>query len=404
MTSEGSDGSHPSSPLDPSNEISLWLSRLHLLQYATSFTQAGYYTLADCRDLTEEKLLQVAHFPTGHRRRILHNLELLKAGDCDIEGSEMGGVKKKPVPFPRTIFLKDGRRVTSSQNPQTNNTGDNRLPGTQTLPARAYRKTLLQHDPDFISTVSHTLPHTKHKAPLSNSRSPIMASSNESLSLSSHSLPSDWENFFKDLNSSTLSIAQSVSGDTDDGRSVGFQGVMVDNDIYESSQFMDSGPRSTRSYKLRHRPVPEIPQCTIPLLDWYVVAQYSIYFFNYWFETVLFFACLSEMYRMYKRSIMINCSSKQLNWYVKVMFHKWITNVFGRLNRWSGLFMTLITEKQSETFLDWNDNDRVGSTPASQLQGPGFNPEFRWLSVHAITVFMQVPSMFISTVKEHACS
>ncbi|XP_058251060.1 arf-GAP with Rho-GAP domain, ANK repeat and PH domain-containing protein 2 isoform X2 [Hemibagrus wyckioides] len=268
MTSEGSDGSPPSSPLDPSNEISLWLSRLHLLQYATSFTQAGYYTLADCRDLTEEKLLQVAHFPTGHRRRILHNLELLKAGDCDIEGSEMGGVKKKPVPFPRTIFLKDGRRVTSSQNLRTNNTGDNnRLTGTQTLPARTCRKTSLQHDPDIISTVSHTLPRTNHKAPLSNSRSPTMASSNESLSLSSHSLPSDWENFFKDLNSSTLSITQPVSGETDDGCSVGFQGVMVDNDIYESSQFMDSGPRSTRSYKLRHRPVPEIPECTIPLLD-----------------------------------------------------------------------------------------------------------------------------------------
>ncbi|KAK3568028.1 hypothetical protein QTP86_028618 [Hemibagrus guttatus] len=267
MTSEGSDGSPSSSPLDPSNEISLWLSRLHLLQYATSFTQAGYHTLADCRDLTEEKLLQVAHFPTGHRRRILHNLELLKAGDCDLEGSEMAGVKKKPVPFPRTIFLKDGNRVTSSQNPQTN-TGDNRLLGTQTLPARTYKKKSLQHDPDFIYTVSHTLPRTKDKVPLSGSRSPSMASSSESLLLSSHSLPSDWENFLKDLNSSTPSIAQPVLGEMDEGCSGGFLGVMVDNDIYESSQFMNSGPRSTRSYKLRHRPVPEIPECTIPPLDW----------------------------------------------------------------------------------------------------------------------------------------
>ncbi|XP_047671506.1 arf-GAP with Rho-GAP domain, ANK repeat and PH domain-containing protein 2 isoform X2 [Tachysurus fulvidraco] len=268
MTSEGLVDSTSSSPLDPSDKISVWLSSLHLPQYATSFAQAGYHTLADCRALDEEKLLQVAHFPTGHRRRILHNLEILKAGDNQhIHGSEMDGVKKKPVPFPRTIFLKEGKRVTSSQNPQTN-TGYNRFPGSQTLPTGTCKKKWLQHDADFISTVSHTLPRTHHNAPLSGSKAPSMASSNESLSLSSHSLPSDWENFLKDISASNPSIAQTVSGVTDEGCSVGFQGVMVDNDIYESSQFTDSCLRPTRSYKLRHRPVPEIPECTvIPLLD-----------------------------------------------------------------------------------------------------------------------------------------
>lgn len=275
MTSEGSDGSRSSLPLDPGEEISLWLSRLHLPQYAASFTQAGYHTLADCRGLTEEKLLQVAHFPTGHRRRILHSLEVLVAEGCDdVEGSEMAEEKKKPVLFPRTIFLKEGKRVTSSQNPQTNSTEENnRLSGTQNVAARTCKEKLLEHDPAFISTVSHTLPRTNHKVPLSGPKSASLAISNESRSPSSYSLPSDWEDYLK---KATPSITQPMSGVKDDICSVGFRGVMVDNDIYESSTFTASGPRSTRSYKLRHRPVPEIPERTIiPLHDWYVVAQYT---------------------------------------------------------------------------------------------------------------------------------
>lgn len=296
MTSEGTDGSPSFSPLEPSDEISLWLSSLHLPQYATSFIQAGYHSLADCRGLTEEKLLQVAHFPTGHRRRILHNLEILMAGDQDDEeGSELARGKKKPVPFPRTIFPKKRTGVTPSQNLQTNNTGhNNKLRGNQTLPALTCKEKMHQHDPDFIFAVSHTLPRTNHKAPLSDSKSASLASSNESLSLSSHSLPSDWENFLKDLNAPTLSTTQPVVSATDEGCSVGFQGVMVDNDIYESCQFTDSGPRSTRSYKLRHRPVPEVPECTIlPPPDWYVIAQYT--------------ALCSELGRYYFLHVCLKC-------------------------------------------------------------------------------------------------
>ncbi|MCJ8731477.1 hypothetical protein PDJAM_G00200070 [Pangasius djambal] len=274
MTSEVSDGSPSSFPLDPSEEISLWLSSLHLPQYATSFTQAGYHTLADCKGLTEEKLLQVAHFPTGHRRRILHNLEVLMAGDRDEEGSEMAERKKKPVPLPRTVFLKEGKRVASSQNTETNSTGgNNRLPETQTLPPRAFKEKALKHEPDFISTVSHTLPRSKCKASPSGSRSASLASSRESLSPSSHSLPSDWENFLKEA---TSSIPQPVLAVKDDVNS-GFRGVMVDNDIYESSSLTASGPWPTRSYKLRHRPVPEVPERTIiPPHDWSVSGKSSM--------------------------------------------------------------------------------------------------------------------------------
>ncbi|XP_017328101.1 arf-GAP with Rho-GAP domain, ANK repeat and PH domain-containing protein 2 isoform X1 [Ictalurus punctatus] len=273
MTSESSDGSTSSFTLDPSEEISLWLSSLHLPQYVTRFTQAGYHTLADCKGLTEEKLLQVADFPTGHRRRILHNLEVLMAGYHDNEGSEMAGGEKKPVPFPRTIFIKEGKRVTSNQNLQTNCTGENnRLPGTQTLPPRTCKEKTFKHDPDFISTVSHTLPCSNYKASASGSRSASLANSNESLPPFTQS---DLENFLK---KATPFITQPVSGVKDDvdseGYSMRFQGVMVDNDIYESSPFTASGQKPTQSYKLRHRPVPEIPDFpVIPSCDWNVSVK-----------------------------------------------------------------------------------------------------------------------------------
>lgn len=277
MTSEGSNVSSSSFPLNMSSEISLWLSSLHLPQYATNFAQAGFHTLADCRGLTEEKLQQVAHFPTGHRRRILHNLDALIARDHnDEEGSKVAEEKKNPVPFPRTIFRKDTKGITTSENKQTNSAGENnRLPGTQTLPASTCKKNMLKHDPDFISTVSHTFPRTNHRTSTSGIRSASLASSNELLSASSHSLPSDWENFLQEL--------QPVPGLTDDVSSEScltrFQGVMVDNDIYESSPFIASGPTSTRSYKLRHRPVPEIPERTVtPPCDSYVVAPYTVLF------------------------------------------------------------------------------------------------------------------------------
>lgn len=239
------------------------------------------------------------------------------AGD---HNDEEGG-KTKPVPFPRTIFLRDAKNVISSQNKQTNRTEENnRLPRNQTLPARTCKENTLKPDPGFISAVSHTLPRTIHKATTSVSISASFAGSKESLSASSHSLPSDWENF---LEKATPSIAKPVLGVRGDinseGCSTGFQGVMVDNEIYESSPLRVSGPRSTHSYKLRHRPVPEIPECTIiPPNDWYVVARYTVLST----ELCLCFIvlCLSKINRMYKHSIMTNGRSKQIRC-LRVMFH-----------------------------------------------------------------------------------
>uniref|UniRef100_A0A8B9KC32 ArfGAP with RhoGAP domain, ankyrin repeat and PH domain 2 n=1 Tax=Astyanax mexicanus TaxID=7994 RepID=A0A8B9KC32_ASTMX len=217
--------------------VSVWLSSLHLSQYASSFSQAGYRTLGDCNGLTEERLLAIGQFPTGHRRRILRSLDVLMVGCDDGKGSEG---RRKPVPCPRNIFLKDGKRVVQTQ--QGNEAIENKtVVVTKSLPARTHEESMPRSIPKKVAS--------------SGSSSASLHSSNESLSLSSHSLPSDWEN----------SEEPPASEDAPEG----FQGVMVDNDIYESTHtFKGSGPRQTRSYKLRHRPVPEIPESTfIPVAE-----------------------------------------------------------------------------------------------------------------------------------------
>ncbi|XP_062849648.1 arf-GAP with Rho-GAP domain, ANK repeat and PH domain-containing protein 2 [Trichomycterus rosablanca] len=273
MASEDLDGSPPSFHLDPHEEISLWLSSLHLSQYASSFAQAGYHILADCRGLTEEKLLQVGHFPTGHRRRILNSLGVPTVGDENKEVSEKAQERRKPVPFPRTIF-KDKKSVTSAQGPETGNTGEKQnLAENQSLAKKVSSGGQLT---DFSSTVFQTLPSSQGKTASSDLSSVSWHSSNDSVQHTSLLLHTEC-NFSEELTS-----LSSEPGTKEDflleGCTEGFQGVMVDNDIYESAAiFTAAAARSTRSYRLRHRPVPEIPEhTTLPPTDWSVSAKSNL--------------------------------------------------------------------------------------------------------------------------------
>ncbi|XP_048041578.1 arf-GAP with Rho-GAP domain, ANK repeat and PH domain-containing protein 2 isoform X1 [Megalobrama amblycephala] len=218
--------------MEPDQEITVWLTSLHLPQYASSFAQAGYCCLKDLRSLTEEKLLKVDHIPTGHRRRILSSLETLMV---EVDGSSMKvPVRRKPIPRPRQVFPKDKQRGTSSQHPQ----GSKIQTTSQTVPARTIA------DSERVSSSSSST--SEH-------------GSSESLeNFSEEPIPDENDDFPTEL------------------ASVGFQGEMVENEIYEKCSFVNesSRPRSSRSYKLRHRPVPEIPEHPFkPPYDWNEAAH-----------------------------------------------------------------------------------------------------------------------------------
>ncbi|KAG7497488.1 hypothetical protein JOB18_038618 [Solea senegalensis] len=268
-------------PPEPGQEIADWLYTLRLSQYVTCFQQGGYQDLEDCKDLTDEHLHELGVLPTGHRRRILRSLEALgvklQSGGEDEEeelGLQNGRRRRKPVPHPRHIFLKDKKRGASYQHPQPKERNYNDVEGSQTLPPGAGLGTMTEdrylrppqpapRDPQNIQTsVSQ---HTYIPQSVSSS------SSTESLPISE--IPSDWEissedQFMSNADTVPRSAENPNPSATEDQD--GFLCEMVENSIYgtQSSFKASTGPRLTRSYRLRHRPVPEIPiQTILPLQE-----------------------------------------------------------------------------------------------------------------------------------------
>ncbi|XP_061816985.1 arf-GAP with Rho-GAP domain, ANK repeat and PH domain-containing protein 2 isoform X1 [Nerophis lumbriciformis] len=211
---------------EPSQEVERWLFTLRLQQYAPHFQRGGYRSLCDFEDLTDERLRELQVLPTGHRRRILRSLEALGVG--------------KPPLYPRNVFLKDNKRGGTCQHYRPKESEDSE--GSQTLPPRA-------------GLGAETLAHLPLPAPRDPKniltslleRQFIPASSSSSSTSSTESeLPPNLDTSPEDLPPSAPSEGPS-------------QCPMVDNAIYNLSEF-PKGPRQTRSYRLRHRPVPQIPQ------------------------------------------------------------------------------------------------------------------------------------------------
>uniref|UniRef100_A0A7N8XIK7 ArfGAP with RhoGAP domain, ankyrin repeat and PH domain 2 n=1 Tax=Mastacembelus armatus TaxID=205130 RepID=A0A7N8XIK7_9TELE len=249
-----------SEPPEPSQEIVEWLSTIRLSQYATHFQQGGYRSLEDCKHLTNERLLELSVLPTGHRRRILCSLEALgEQSQSDYEDEEEeGGV--------------ESGRGTTSQNQQPIERREYNFEGCQSLTQGARLET------ESEDTLKSRPVRPPQPAPrnLQNIRTTVSehalippsvsSSSSESLSLSE--IPSDW-----DISSEEHSLSSTDTAEvphpavTEDHGS--FHGEMVENCIYETHPSFEApaGPRLTRSYRLRHRPVPEIPNQTIPLLQ-----------------------------------------------------------------------------------------------------------------------------------------
>ncbi|XP_041925555.1 arf-GAP with Rho-GAP domain, ANK repeat and PH domain-containing protein 2 isoform X2 [Alosa sapidissima] len=323
----------PSSPV-PAEDLVDWLCSLHLPQYAALFAMAGLRSLAELRGLTAERLQAVADFPTGHRRRMLCSLEALgldkppeeRAGAggvveaeaasralADTAGhSSLGPSRRRPVPVPRTrhVFPKNRKRGASCHTlqaaPPGTMTAAMNTGSSMTLPgrSRACPGDVLQEPtpPGTFSnssssslTVPRSMPGTRSISPSSVSGSTHSTSSSESLSFSSNSLPSDLENV---LEQPAPSSAISTSSSPDSAPSSlldippssqldsltpldNVQGdfLMVDNDIYEMEPMpqppsVPLGQRNTRSYRLRHRPVPKLPeQDRTPKYPWNVSAK-----------------------------------------------------------------------------------------------------------------------------------
>lgn len=270
-------------PPQPSQEIVEWLNTLRLSQYTSCFQAGGYEALEDCKDLTDERLLELRVFPTGHRRRILRSLEALglnqQSGDEDDDeegGTANGRRRRTPVPHPRHIFMKDKKRGVSCQHRPPTDRRD--LEGSLTLPPGVGLGTQTEDDPEggyvHPPRPAPRNPQNIKTSAREHSSIPVSMSSCSSSSSESFSIfetPSDWEVSSEDplLSIDSIPCPTEAPRSALAGDSGGFCGEMVENSIYEAQPSFKppAGPRLTRSYRLRHRPVPEIPSQTLPPLQ-----------------------------------------------------------------------------------------------------------------------------------------
>uniref|UniRef100_A0A3B3C376 ArfGAP with RhoGAP domain, ankyrin repeat and PH domain 2 n=1 Tax=Oryzias melastigma TaxID=30732 RepID=A0A3B3C376_ORYME len=238
-----------SEPPDSGCEVAEWLSALRLSQYTSEFHRAGYRAVEDCKELSEERLFDLNVFPTGHRRRILRSLEVLGLKQIGGDGEDRGdlgttGSQRKPMLYPRRIFLKDRRRGASCQ--QLPEKREPPSEGSQSLPAGVELDSFCP--PDMQGT---PFPQPAPRNPQNIQTSvPRPVSSDSSTSSPTSEIPSDGEG-----------ISDSALPDSFPPMSENSDLKMVDNSIYEVQPPLKrrTGQRPTRSYKLRHRPVPEIP-------------------------------------------------------------------------------------------------------------------------------------------------
>lgn len=250
-----------SEPPESAPAVEDWLLTLHLSQYTSSFLRAGYRTLGDCGELSEERLLELHILPTGHRRRMLRSLEALgvtpASGGEEDGGAGNGGPQRKPVPHPRHMFLDKKRGLSYQHRPLR----EKRHPeGSRSLPPRAGlegppagRVRPPQPAPRKPENIQ-AFPYAPAAIP------PSVSSCSSGSSSSRESLTSDGDVSPQDSTPSSSDCTH-VSGE-DRG---GFTGEMVDNSIYQA-QPSGAALQPTRSYRLRHRPVPEIPSLTPPPL------------------------------------------------------------------------------------------------------------------------------------------
>ncbi|MBN3303978.1 ARAP2 protein, partial [Amia calva] len=179
-------------------------------------------------------------FPTGYRKRILSNLKALQEQGLrertDNYDHAVSKIKRKPIPRPRHVFSKDRKKVSSTQvqhgTDYSKNTSCSHLLPEETQVYEDYLTSTEEHG-DLHS-------HLTQSASSSPGKTDILLSS-----------PTD-----------QTSEHRASSEESSPSSVFEFQGEMVINEIYDGEiTTKDETPSrlQSRSFKLRHRPVPQIP-------------------------------------------------------------------------------------------------------------------------------------------------
>ncbi|EGW09603.1 Arf-GAP with Rho-GAP domain, ANK repeat and PH domain-containing protein 2 [Cricetulus griseus] len=278
-------------------DIRDFLMSINLEQYLVHFREFGFYTLKDCASINDSVLHQIGISPTGHRRRILKQLQMIfsKMQDipiyANVHKTKNGNASKEHQNLPSSSNttcvefsdcisvhrpgLTPVEKVTMStfgvgncQSPKSHDKLS--LPSEEELPQNvdSSQDSLFgSANVKIDSLITQKAVDCTDGEEQTEKVNLISENSRVAFSTNPESLPSvDYPTSETHSGSGTNGLLESSPASP----FFQFQGEMVVNDLYVPSSPVHTPMRSrsklvsrpSRSFLLRHRPVPEIPGST----------------------------------------------------------------------------------------------------------------------------------------------
>lgn len=272
-------------------DIEEFLVNINLGQYLPNFKEYGYNIVTDCTGINNSVLQQMGVLPTGHRRRILKQLDTALS-------------KRQGHLLNKNVKLKDSTGLEKKQylcvdedSPVSNlNAGETDLiPATSSvqLPNEAYFgeerfklgeqnlseasddsitnldfSGLYQNSDSIVKAVSLSGSIKMNAQPDTSLEEAAAYQTDEHLAgrLAFCDPPSSFAHSCETKYSENKHLMLADEDDLSDcepsSQFFKFQGEMINNDLYDSCTQNSTTvfPRASRSFMLRHRPVPEIPE------------------------------------------------------------------------------------------------------------------------------------------------
>ncbi|XP_010019258.1 PREDICTED: arf-GAP with Rho-GAP domain, ANK repeat and PH domain-containing protein 2 [Nestor notabilis] len=271
-------------------DIEEFLVNINLGQYLPNFKEHGYNIVTDCVGINNSVLQQMGVLPTGHRRRILKQLDAalsrMQENDLFCENRKFKDLK----------VLKEKQYSSSDQESPISSES---VKGTSLIPATSSEQllnkpyndkekfelaeqntsnkdsfknldflSLYQNSDCILKAVNQAGSIKTNTQPDTSLEESAAYQAGEHLAgcLAIHDPPPSFayarETKYNENKHSMFAEEGGISDNKPNSPFYKFKGEMIDNDLYDSytKNCMKVFPRASRSFILRHRPVPEIPE------------------------------------------------------------------------------------------------------------------------------------------------
>ncbi|NXD80668.1 ARAP2 protein, partial [Halcyon senegalensis] len=273
-------------------DIEEFLVNINLGQYLPNFKEYGYNIVTDCVGINNNVLQQMGVLPTGHRRRILKQL------DTTLSKMQGNSLFCENLKFKDLKGLEEKQYLSSDQeSPISNSSVDGTSLIPETLSERLLNKAY--NDKGTIKVAGHNLLEANDSitnldfSSLYQNSDSILKAINLSGNIKMNTQPDtsleeaaayqadeplagclafhdpappsfnhSCETEYNENKHLMFADEEDLSESEPNSSFFKFKGEMIDNDLYGSytQNCMKGLPRASRSFILRHRPVPEIPE------------------------------------------------------------------------------------------------------------------------------------------------